>query len=143
MSLEGVSSPTVGLVPITSKRSREPMHHELGQSPTPVAWLPADCLPGADFEFESVGGTVAQHIQAHVVKDAPLGVPVPSADGSVTEQSTVAGAQLGMEALNTSVNSWFQSLREVAKLSLILITLVVVLWMARYHSLPLALWAVN
>ena len=108
-----------------------------------MAWLPADCLPGADFEFESVGGSVAQYIQAHAVKDAPLGVPVPSADGSVTEQSAVAGPQSGIEAHNTSVNDWFQSIREVAKLSLIFITLVVMLWTARYHSLPLALWAVN
>ena len=143
MSLEGVSSPTAGLVPVTTKRPREPMHYELGQSPTPVGWLPADCLPGADFEFESVGGSVAQHTQAHEVKGAQLGVPFLSADGSVTEQSTVAGAQLGMEAHYTSVNSWFQSFREVAKLSLIFITLVVMLWTARYHSLPLALWAVN
>ena len=108
-----------------------------------MAWLPADCLPGADFEFESVGGTVAQYIQAHEVKDAQLGMPVPPADGFVTELSAVAGAQPGMEAPNTSVNSWFQSSREVAKLTLIILTLVAMLWMARHHSLPLALWAVN
>ena len=108
-----------------------------------MAWLPADCLPGADFEFESVGGTVAQYIQAHEVKDAQLGVPVPPADGSVTELSTVAGAQPGMEAPNTSVNGWFQSSREAAKLTLIILTLVTMLRMARHHSLPLALWAVN
>ena len=108
-----------------------------------MARIPADNLPRVDIVFESAGGAVVQDIQTHWVKDAQPGVPALLADGSVTEQGTVAEAPPGEGGLCTLSNGGSQSIREVARLFIVLLALALVLWMAMHYSLPLSQWALN
>ena len=92
--------------------------------------------------FESEGGIMLLDPLAPSGQGAHQGGLVPREDVTETGQVAVAGAQPGSEAPDTSLNGWFQSTWEVAKLSLLILTLISMLWMARNHSLPLAMWAV-
>ena len=92
--------------------------------------------------LESEGGIMLLDPLAPSGQGAQLGGLVPRDDVTKTGQEAVAGAQPGSEAPDTSLNGWFQSTWEVAKLSLLILTLISMLWMARNHSLPLAMWAV-
>ena len=137
MTQSGGSSPTLGLMPATQKRPRQ-----VDYSPTPVAWIPADNLPVEDAVLESEGGIMLLDPLAHSEQGAQSGGLVPRDDVTETGQAAVAGAQPGVEAPYTSTNGWFQSTWEVAKLSLLIIALLSMMWTARNHSLPLAMWAV-
>ena len=92
--------------------------------------------------LESEGGTMLLDPLAPQGQGAQSGGLVPRDDVTGTEQVAVAGAQPGSEAPDTSLNGWFQSTWEVAKLSMLILTLISMLWMAKSHSLPLAMWAV-
>ena len=137
MTQSGGSSPTLGLMPVTQKRPRQ-----VDYSPTPVAWIPADNLPGEGAVLESEGGIMLLDPLAHSEQGAPSGGLVPCEDVTETGQAAVAGTQPSGEAFHTAPNGWFQTTWEVAKLSLLILTLILTLWTARNSSLPLAMWAV-
>ena len=107
-----------------------------------MAWIPADNLPSGDADLESEGGAMLLDPLAPQGQGAHLGGLAQPDDVAETDQGTIAGAQPGREASDTSLNGWYQSTWEVAKLSLIVLTLLMMLWTARNHSLPLAMWAV-
>ena len=107
-----------------------------------MAWVPTDSLPVEGAVLESERRIMFLDPLAPQGQGAQSGGLVPREDVTETEQAAVAGAQPGSEAPYTSLNGWFQSTWEVAKLSLLILTLVSMLWMARSHSLPLAMWAV-
>ena len=92
--------------------------------------------------LESEGGIMLLDPLAHSEQGAQSGGLVPREDVTESGQAVVAGAQPGVEAPYTSANGWFQSTWEVAKLSLLIIALLSMMWTARNHSLPLAMWAV-
>ena len=92
--------------------------------------------------LESEGGIMLLDPLAPQGQGAQLGGLVPHEDVTETGQAAVAGAQPGSEAPDTSLNGWLQSTWEVAKLSMLILMLLSMLWMARNHSLPLAMWAV-
>ena len=143
MSLVKGSSPTLGPETSSTKSSNDPMSKGLVPAPTPVTWSQVADMPRAGIVFESERDTAVQDIQARRVKDAHLGVPVFLSDGSITERDSVAEAPLGEEASYTSSDSGSHIIREVARLTIVLLALALVLRMAMRKSLPLALWAVN
>ena len=99
-----------------------------------MAWVPTDHLLGEDAVLESEGGIMLLDPLAPSGQGAQLGGLVPRDDVTETRQAAVAGAQPGREAPDTLLDGWLQSTWEVAKLSLLILTLISMLWMARDHS---------